>query len=354
MVFGSPPLTALVAWCRALRHGLDVGISPVRVFRQQAKSGPVSLRPVADRIADRLETGDSLEDALKPEAHRFPILFVEMVAVGEHAGRLPDVFAELEDYFETVRRTRKDFGRMLAWPLLQYVGAVLVITIMLLVLGMFGSPLDPLGLGLTGTRGALTFLAVMTTFSAGVVGAVMAVAGNRDLRAKAEGFALTLPGVGGCFRAFAVNRFALAYYMTIEAGLRADRCLKLSLRATANQAFVREAEPAAKAARRGEEVTSILGGYGRRLFPADFINALQVGEETGRLAEVMRKQADYYRDEAKRQMRLLSNIVAGGVYLCIGILLVVMIFKIFMTAYIGPMNDAMKAADDPQGWMRQK
>jgi type II secretory pathway component PulF len=354
MLLGSPPLTALVAWCRALRHGLDVGLSPVRVFRQQARSGPAALRPVADRLADRLETGDSLEDALKPEANRFPLLFVEMIAVGEHAGRLPDVFAELEDYFETVRLTRKDFFRMLAWPLMQYVGAILVVTILLLVLGALGSSLDPLGLGLTGIRGAVVFLAAMTTFTAAVVGTVLVVAGNRELRAKAEGLALTIPGVGGCFQAFALNRFCMAYFMTIEAGLRADRCLKLSLRATANKAYAQEGDPAAKAARRGEEVTSILGGYGERLFPGEFVNALQVGEETGRLAEVMRKQAEYYRDEAKRKLKLLSNIVAGGVYLCIGILLIVMIFKIFTAAYLNPMNDAIRAVDDPQGWMRQR
>jgi hypothetical protein len=47
-------------------------------------------------------------------------------------------------------------------------------------------------------------------------------------------------------------------------------------------------------------------------------------------------------------------IVGGGVYLMIGVLLVVMIFKIFFTAYIGPMNDAMKAVDDPNAWMRGK
>lgn len=353
MVFGSPPLTALIAWCRALRHGLDVGLSPVRVFRQQAKSGPTALRPVADRVADRLETGESLEDALNPEAGRFPQLFVEMIAVGEQVGRLPDVFGELEDYFDSVRTTRKDFVRMLAWPAIQYIGAVLVITILLLVLGAIGSPLDPLGLGLTGTRGAVVFLAFMATFTVAVVGSVLFIAGNRDLRARAEAFALAIPGVGGCFRAFALNRFAMAYYMTIEAGLRADRCLRLSLRATANKAYAAEAEPAAKAARRGEEVTSILGGYGERLFPADFVNATQVGEDTGRLAEVMRKQAEYYRDEAKRKMVTLSRIVGGMVYAGIGVFLIIMIFKIVTEAYLKPMNDAMKAADDPQGWMRQ-
>jgi type IV pilus assembly protein PilC len=353
-MLGSPPVTALIAWCRALRHGLDIGLSPVRVFRQQAKSGPTPLRPVADRIADRLETGESLEDALKPEASKFPLLFVEMIGVGEHAGRLPDVFAELEDYFETVRTTRKEFFRMLIWPAIQYFGAIGVITVMLLVLGLLGSNLDPLGLGLSGTKGAAVFLLVMSLFTATVIGTAMAVAGSREMRAKVEAKALGIPGLSGCFRAFALNRFCLAYHMTIEAGLRADRCLKLSLRATANQAYAREADPAAKSARQGEDVPSILGAYGERLFPAEFVNSLVIGEDTGRMAEVMRKQAEYYRDEAKRKLKTLSMILGGAIYAMIGLFLIVMIFKIFMTAYIGPMNDAMKAVDHPNEWMRGK
>lgn len=353
-MFGTPPVNALIAWCRALRHGLDIGLSPVKVFRQQAKSGPTALRPAADRIADRLETGDSLQDAFKPEASRFPTLFVEMIAVGEQSGRLPDVFAELEDYFETVRTTRKEFVRMLIWPAIQYFGAILVVTVMLFVLGMLGSNLDPLGLGLTGTWGAFVFLVVMLLFTSAVLGTAFAVFNSRELRAKAEAFGLAIPGLGGCFRAFALNRFCLAYHMTIESGMRADRCLRMSLRATANQAYAREADPAAKAIRAGEDVQTTLGGYGERLFPSEFVNAIVIGEDTGRMAEVMRKQAEYYRDEAKRKLKLLSFAVSGGVYLMVGILLVVMIFKIFMTAYIGPMNDAQRAIDDPNGWMRGK
>jgi type IV pilus assembly protein PilC len=348
------PLSALIIWCRALKHGLGIGLSPVHVFRQQAKSGPTALRPVAGRVADRLETGDSMDDALKPEAGKFPLMLVEMVAVGEHAGRLPDVFGELEDYFQSVYDTRRQFFRMLAWPAFQYFGAILVITLLLFVLGAIGSSLDPLGLGLTGAAGAITFFVGMMTFTAVVVGVVLAAANNRGLRAKAEAFALNIPGLAGCFRAFALNRFCLAYHMTAEAGLRADRCLKLSLRATANEAYAREAEPAARAARKGEDIPSVLGGYGERLFPGEFVNVLQIGEDTGQLAEVLRKQADYYRDEAKRKLKTLSMIAGGAVYAFVGLLLIVMIFKIVTAAYLNPLNDAMKATDDPQGWLRGK
>ena len=90
--------------------------------------------------------------------------------------------------------------------------------------------------------------------------------------------------------------------MTVEAGLRADRCLRLSLRATANKAYAREAEPAAKAARKGEEVAVDPRRLRQAALPERLRErACRSGEDTGRLAEVMRKQAEYYRDEAKRK-----------------------------------------------------
>jgi hypothetical protein len=42
------------------------------------------------------------------------------------------------------------------------------------------------------------------------------------------------------------------------------------------------------------------------------------------------------------------------VYLGIGILLIVIIFKIALSTIVAPYQDAMNASDDPQKWMRQK
>lgn len=353
MLFGTTaPLDALILWCRAIRHGLDVGLSPVKVFRQQAKSGPSALRDVAGRAADRMEQGESLEQALKPDAKKFPPLFLEMVSVGEHSGRLPDIFAELEEHFEALKTARRSFLRMLAWPAFEYCAAIFILFLMLFVMGMFGLKLDPLGLGLTGVKGAFAFLFLAVLLTASVVAVALFVANNEQFRAKLEAVGLAIPGLAGCFRAFALARFCVAYYMTAEAGMRADRCLRFSLRAATNKAYTREAEFAAKAARKGQDVPEILGGYGPRLFPDEFMSALHVGEDTGRLAEVMKKQAEYYREESRRKLKLLANVAAGLIWLGIVVLLVVVIFKVVITGYINPLNDAIGAADNPDAWLR--
>src|SRR5690349_12912756 len=100
MLFSSRlSLSSLIELCRVLRHYLASGLSLRDVFLQQAQKGPGALRPIAGRIAQELERGTSLEDALKPEAAAFPPLFLALAGVGEQTGMLPEVFGELEKYF---------------------------------------------------------------------------------------------------------------------------------------------------------------------------------------------------------------------------------------------------------------
>ncbi len=339
------PLPALIAWCRALKYGLDAGLSPVKVFQQQAKSGPSVFREVAGKLAARMAAGESLSDALRPEAGRFPRMFVEMIAVGEQAGRLPDVFGELETHFEAVHSMRKKFIQSLVYPGIMYFGAILVITIMLFVMSMFGNKSNPIGLSAT------QFLFYAVVFTVFLFGTIRIIAGNANARAKVEAIALNIPGLSACVQAFALQRFAMAAHMTIEAGMKADRVLKHSLKATANGAYIAQIDFAAKTVRKGDEIHDALSGCGTRLFPEEFLNVVQVGEESGQLAEVMAKQAVYYREESIRKMKVVSSIVSGVVYMMVAMLIIVMIITIFKSI-MGGYSDAMQGVDDPDKWLR--
>src|SRR5262249_32577549 len=161
MATSALPLSALVELCRSLRHYLAAGLTLVDVFRQQAKRGPAALRSVAQSIVGDLEQGHDLERALKKHKTAFPPLFLALASVGERSGDLPEVFAELEKYFRLQQQLRRQFWSQITWPLIQFVLGVFVLAGMIFVLGLFKSPLDPLGLGLTGTSGALWFLVII-------------------------------------------------------------------------------------------------------------------------------------------------------------------------------------------------
>jgi type II secretory pathway component PulF len=263
------------------------------------------------------------------------MLFVELVAVGEQTGRLSEAFQVLEEYFETVLAARRDLVKALIWPAIMYVGAIMTITLMLFVLGMLmpagGKGFDPIGLGLTGTTGAMTFMFGAFSVTAAAVFLFLKVRDDDAARSAIEGAILPVPGLGGCFRAFALQRFSLAMFMTTEAGLRADRALKLSLRATANRAYMNNAERAAKQTRSGTEVADVLSGCGPHLFPPDYLEAVQIAEESGQVTEIMGKLAKQYQEEAGRKLKILTMAAGGGVYAMVALMVIAMIFRLVMT-----------------------
>src|SRR5205807_3777644 len=155
MLFSSQlPLKSLIEFCRVLRHNLGAGLGIVKVFRQQADRGSMYIRPIAGRIGEELEKGESLESALKQERQHFPGMFVSLTVVGEQSGSLPEVLTELEKYFLIQQKMRREFRRQITWPVIQFIAAGLVIPAMILILSILGSDFDPLGLGLTGVSGA--------------------------------------------------------------------------------------------------------------------------------------------------------------------------------------------------------
>src|SRR5437868_12457594 len=162
------PLSSLIELCRVLRHYLSAGLPLRDVFKRQAGKGPLAGRPIAARVAEALGRGEGLEQALKREAAAFPPLLLSLAAVGEQTGMLPEVFGELERYYQRQVQLRRQFWAAAAWPLIQFVLSVFVIAGLILVLGWLpnartpdGKPYDPVGFGLIGAGGAVTFLAIV-------------------------------------------------------------------------------------------------------------------------------------------------------------------------------------------------
>jgi type II secretory pathway component PulF len=138
--------------------------------------------------------------------------------------------------------------------------------------------------------------------------------------------------LGACLRTLALSRFCLALRLTLETAMSMARALRLSFRATDNQAFVAKQETAVAAVKRGDDLTTALTATG--LFPDEFRHILAVGEESGRLNDVLRRQAEHYHEEADRRLKTLNVAVITVVSLAVAGFVIFLIFRIFST-YVG-------------------
>jgi type IV pilus assembly protein PilC len=322
-------LDALAIWCRAVRHGHGAGLTLVRMFEMQARSGPAGLRDSAARIAQHLKNGNSLEDALNAEGPRLPELFVSLAIVGERSGNIPEVFGQLEEYYRLQAQMRREFWAQASWPIFQFVVAVIAIALTIFILGLLAqgdsTPSAPIGLGLTGTNGAITFLVVITGFVAGSVLMYYLLTNTVAKKAWFEAWLLRWPVLGPALRAACLSRFCLSLKLTLDSSMSVGKALRLSLRATGNGAFQALADGIVKQIGKGREIANVIGR--NALFPVEFLAALKVGEVSGQIPEVMAKQADFYREETARRMKTLTRLMAWGVYAMVGVFIIIAIFR---------------------------
>ncbi len=326
------PLAALVELCRTLRHNLAAGLTLHDVFRQQAQRGPAALRDVCAAIAKDLGKGGDLETALNRHRSVFPTLFIELAVVGEHSGSLPEVFEELENYYRLVMTLRRQLWSQAAWPLTQLVIGILVVTLMILILGMLGSQFTPLGKSMTGPKGAITFFGITTGVSL-----LIFFGGRTAIRSAGTGtFMMRLPVIGPCLTSMALHRFSVALRLTYNTGMPMPQALRLSLRATDSEAFLRGGDKIAKAIETGQELAEALTLS--PFFPQEYIDVLSGAEMAGRLDEVLEHQAKYYADETQRRLTTLAKVLGGVIWFLIGAFLVFMIFRI----YLGYINEIQR------------
>jgi type II secretory pathway component PulF len=345
MLFSSSkcPLPALVMWCRTLHHSLSAGLDPVRIFKQQAKSGPRALRDVAGDVAGKLSAGESLEDAFAEHQNRFPPLFLELVAVGEQTGRLEDAFRELERYYDQTLTIQRNFRSQMMYPAIQFILAVLIISGLIFILGMLAGSgkaitTDPTGLGFTGSRGALMFLVIMFGIVGGLLFAMKLTANNVRWRARLEGMMMPIPGWGPALLALALQRFCVALRMCIEAGLRAEKTIHYCFRATSNSAFSSREEKALAVVKQRRTLTEALEESGAP-FPDEFRESVMVGEETGNLSEVMERLSERYAEEAQRRLKTAAQTTSYLIYGLVALFIILAIFRI-ASLYLGMLGAA--------------
>ena len=182
---------------------------------------------------------------------------------------MPEVLAELEKYFLLQQKLRRQFISQIAWPVLEYLAAGLVIGLMIVFLSILSpannKPFDPLGFGLTGFGGAITFMIGYYGIGAVLIGGYYFLTRTLNKAATVHQVLLRLPAFGPCLSAVCMLRFCVALRLTMETGMSIMKALRLSLRATSNEAYVAQSKRMVASLKEGQELTAALALVARRL-----------------------------------------------------------------------------------------
>jgi type II secretory pathway component PulF len=328
MFSSSLPSAALADWCRALRHQLSAGVSVTKTLNHAATSGATALREMSSRLLRAAQAGRPLAPALEADADRMPPVFVPLFRVGEEAGRLPEVLADLEEYLRQDDRLRRQFRQQTLLPRIQLFLAIFIVAGLIWILGTIagsrgGSPISIFGLA--GTSGALIFLAV-TLGPIMVVWLIAKKLGGAGLRGRFDAILLRLPVIGPVLEAIALQRFSLALGHTLDSNMPIAKAVGLGFDATGNAAFQAQSSAVAAALKSGATLAEALGPC--PLLPPVFVEIIETAEHGGVVPEAMRQQAKHYQELAGERLKRLSQVASFGVWLLVATFIVICIFRI--------------------------
>ncbi len=336
---GLKPLAAL---CRRLATSLGAGVDVRNVWAREASS---ALGPAKRRYSDvshDVAAGSTISDSLQGTGNYFPEFFRELVKVGEETGHLPEVCRQLAEHYENQLRLRRTFVSAITWPVMELCMALGVVGILIYAFGavpdLKKNNVDTLGFGLTGTEGLVTYLGFLA--AVGTAGFLTVRAGMRGALwvAPIQRAVMRIPRLGRALETMAMARLCWAMHVTMNSGMAVRPAMRMSLRSTQNVIYTQHIPQVLQSVREGNELHASLRDT--RAFPLDFLDAVQVGEESGQLVESLSHLAAHYQDEARLAMNTITILLGLAVWGLIAALIIFLIFRLF-GPYLGAINDAL-------------
>jgi type IV pilus assembly protein PilC len=293
------------------------------------KAADARTRQVFNEVILEVRKGQTVCEAFRRQA-AFPELVLELVDVAEQTGALPEVMSALADHYDNLLRQRATFLAAIAWPVIQLVMAVFIIAGLLIVLGWVaesnGGKFDPLGFGLKGTSGALTWLGLCGGTVALLWGIYQFVTRGFRQGPMLYRSAQRIPVVGTCLRDFALARFSWSFALTQQAGMPIRPSLESSLKATGNPAYAVLGEQVVTHVMAGDELSDALEMT--NLFPQDYLEMVRVGETSGTVPETLQKLSPQLEQQARRSLSALSDTFGWLVWAMVAGMIIFLVFRI--------------------------
>ena len=292
-----------------------------------AQSERRAVRRVVGATHAQVLEGLRLSDAMARQGKAFPPLYRAMVAAGEGTGALPDILERLADLLEREQQVRGKLITALVYPASLAVVAVgVVIALMAFVVPKVVEQFDSMGRTLPLlTRVVIAVSDAMATWGLPllVVLALAAAGFMRALRHPAfrlrfDGLLLRLPVLGRLTRDLHAAQLARTLSIMVNSGLPLMEGLAITARTVHNRVLRAATDTMVASIREGGSLSAAMRRAG--VFPPTLLYMASSGENSGRLAPMLERAADYLEREfntftsvAMSLLEPLIIVVLGGV-----------------------------------------
>jgi general secretion pathway protein F len=335
------PARDLLTFTQQLSTLIDAGIPLDRALGILADlSVSARLRQIVQDVAQSVRTGSTLADALSRHHPRpFSRLYINTVRAGEKGGVLEAALRRLAEHLEQTREMRDALVSAMVYPaLLITVGIGAVIFLMTFVLPRFAVIFDDLGQGqelplptriLLGTsQGLVDYWWALALCALGLVLVWQLVTRSEAGRLVVDRWVLGLVAVGDLVRKIEVGRFARTLGTLLRSGVPLLAALGVAREVAGNRVIALALGTVQEGAKKGDGLARPMAETGA--FPALAIHMVRVGEETGRIEDMLDRVAGTYEAEIRAAVRRFIALIEPLIILGLGVVVLAIVLSILL------------------------
>jgi type II secretion system protein F len=298
------------------------------------------LRGVVQDILRQIEGGSSLAEALESHSRIFSRLYINMVKAGESGGFLEVILSRLAKYLQSSKEIREYLVSVMIYPLILTMVSGLSVTILVaFVIPRFARIFSDMKQ--TISLATQIMLSMSQSFKnywwvgLGVVAAIYLglkmYTQNVERKWRWDLFKLRWVGVGDIIKKVEIARFSRTLGTLLQSGVAILPALNLVKEISQNLAISRCIAHIHDRLREGKGISKSL--QETNVFPPLAVHMIAVGEETGRLDEMLTKVAETYEENVqttvKRFVSLLEPLIILVMGVIVGFIVVSMLLAIF-------------------------
>ncbi len=295
------------------------------------------LQPVVVKLRAGLANGRSFSQALEEWPALFPAFQIAMVRVAETSGKLPMLLLRIAEERQRFEKLARGMGEALRYPAVLLLGTLAVMIFFLVGVVPQFAPI------LAGAGNQGTFIATIFALSAFMrensdlllalaaivlLGLVFAMR-RLSLRRRLLSLVVRAPVVSDIARSYRTARFTRLLGIMVETGISAPVAIRLiSDTVDGAHGAAGLAERASDAVRQGQRLSAALEMLG---LPPLALRMLRIGEQSGELASLSYKVADFYESRLERSLSRLVGFIGPATVALISILIGGVIVAIMST-----------------------
>lgn len=291
-------------------------------------SAEEQLLRMMESIREKVQSGDTLSDALTAQGKTFSPLYISMIKAGEAGGVLHDVLQRLVDYLERSHELKESVRSALIYPtILLTVAGLSVIGLLVFVVPQFSQMFEDMGQALPlPTQIVVTVGDVVRDYWWMIMATgflLIAYAQHHfsqpEVKKVWDKRLLGWPLLGDLIAKVETARLARTLGILLHNGLPLLTALNLVKDVIGNNTIAASVENAADSLKRGKGLADPL--IEEAVLPPLALQMIKVGEESGDLEPMLNKVADVFdgevRGSIKRALTLLEPLLIVGLGLIV-------------------------------------